>query len=350
MNDREGRGFASRVKFSVALCLSVVMLGALGSPAFATGRTNARAQWERAIAQVATPGSGCYDASYPALQWHATPCAVAPSWAFAPVDPKAVGDGKDYSAKVTGTISKATGSFSDVSPNITEKGKAGNQGTAKANTFSLQLNSEFFSSPRCSGASAPASCLGWEQFVYTTNPNDVFMQYWLIDYDTSCPSGWFTFHPTGHTDCYKNSAAAKVTSGALTAADLARVQLVGQAVAGGNDQVSLSLGSGKATAVSNRDNVVTLAPSWNTAEFGVYGDGGGGSANFGPNSTLQAQTTLVASTSAAPKCVKTGFTGETNNLNLVHTPALGSQPSPTIASRQTNAASSKASCASAPGT
>jgi hypothetical protein len=338
---------------SVALWSSIAMLGALSAPAFAASRTSsasAQARWQHTIAQLATPGSGCFDASYPALRWHATPCAVAPQVAYAPASPQAVGDGKDYSAVVTGLISKATGTFTNVSPNITEKGKPGNQGAAKANTFSLQLNSEFFSSPRCSGASKPAKCVGWEQFVYTTAPNDVFMQYWMLDYDTNCPSGWFTYNVAGHVYCYTNSPAAHVKGGAITAKDLARVQLAGQAVAGGNDQVSLALGSGKATAVSNRDNVVTLASSWHSAEFGVYGDGGGGSANFGKNTTLQAQTTLIASTSAAPKCVKEGFTGETNNLNLVHTPALGSQPSPTIASRQTNAAASKASCASAPGT
>ena len=195
----------------------------------------------------------------------------------------------------------------------------------------------------------PASCQGWEQFVYTTAPNEVFMQYWLLDYDTNCPSGWFTYQVSSHVYCYKNSPAAKVKGGALTAADLAHGQLVGRAAAGGNDQVSLSVGSGTATAVSNNDNVVTLANSWHTAEFGVYGDGGGGSANFGANTTLQAQTALVASTSAAPKCVKEGFTGETNNLSFTHTPALGSQPSPTIASRQTNAGATKGSCASAAG-
>jgi hypothetical protein len=173
------------------------------------------------------------------------------------------------------------------------------------------------------------------------------MQYWMLDYDVTCPNGWFTYRVTGHVYCYTNSPAARVKGGQVTAKDLAHVQLAGRATAHGNDQVSLSVGSGTATAVSNNDNVVTLASSWHTAEFGVYGDGGGGAANFGKNTTLQAQTTLVASTSAAPKCVKEGFTGETNNLALVHTPALGNQPSPTIASRQTNAGASKASCASA---
>ena len=40
-----------------------------------------------------------------------------------------------------------------------------------------------------------------------------------------------------------------------------------------------------------------------------------------------------------------GFTGETNNLNLAKTAALGSEPSPTMGSEQTNGTSSTASCA-----
>ena len=40
-----------------------------------------------------------------------------------------------------------------------------------------------------------------------------------------------------------------------------------------------------------------------------------------------------------------GHTAETNNLKLAHTPALGSEPSPTMASKQTNGTSGTASCA-----
>jgi hypothetical protein len=44
-----------------------------------------------------------------------------------------------------------------------------------------------------------------------------------------------------------------------------------------------------------------------------------------------------------------GFTGETNNLNLVATPAIGTQASPTLISDQTSAAAPPASCATAAG-
>ena len=105
--------------------------------------------------------------------------------------PATVGDGADYSAVVTGKISKATGTFTNVSPKITEKGQIGGVGPKKANEFSLQLNTQFFSgSPACAKAGTPSKCLAWQQFVYTTDSNIVFMQYWLIDYDAKCLSGW----------------------------------------------------------------------------------------------------------------------------------------------------------------
>ena len=269
----------------------------------------------------------------------------------APVSPAAnatVGNGTDYSAEAAGTISSATGSFGDVSPTITETGQYDGQGAQVANAFSLQLNTQFFSnSPACSGSADPSNCLAWQQFVYAYDPPSttfVFMQYWLIDYDATCPSGWTSYS----SDCYTNSPASSLSGGALTAADLASTQLAGSASAGGNDAVTLSFG-GEATLVSNADSVVDLAPNWNTAEFDVFGDAGGGQANFGANTTLEAQTTLSDSSLSAPTCVEEGFTAETNNLSLTNTPTIGTQGMPTIVSEQTNASPTTPSCAAGPG-
>ena len=338
-------------------CLGVLALVALaaasvsaGSASAATGPTvRTKAQWQAAIAQVAAPSAGCYHASYPALHWHAVKCAAAPRLPMAPRPsgsagsggPNKVGNGLDYSARVSGLISKATGSFTHVSSGITEKGKVDNTGSNVANAFSLQLNTQFFSTPACSGSGTPAKCLGWQQFVYAklNGVGNLFMQYWLINYNASCPAGWNSFQ----ADCFTNSKG--VTRSALTAKQLATVKLSGSATSGGNDQVSLSVGSGTAISVSNRDSEVDLAAAWNTTEWGVYGDAGGGEAFFGTNTTLQAQTALTTTSSGAPTCVKEGFTGETNNLKLASTPALGAEPSPTMASKQTNGTSGTASCA-----
>jgi hypothetical protein len=231
-----------------------------------------------------------------------------------------------------------------VSSNISEKGDVGGSGSRVANSYSLQLNSQFFSgSPACAKSGDPSGCLAWQQFAYTYNgggTGDVFMQYWLINYDASCPSGWYSYSE----DCYTNSNASEVSQ--LTAKELATLKLSGSAASGGNDAVSLSVGSGSATTVTGKDSKIDLASYWNTTEWGVFGDGGGSEAYFGTDNTLEAQTALTASSgSTAPSCVEEGFTGETNNLTLGTTPALGSESSPTMASLQTDGTTGAASCA-----
>jgi hypothetical protein len=345
-------GVLRRIKqcFGVLALMALTAASVGVGPASAATRQNGRtkAQWQAAMAQVREPGRGCYDASYPTLRWHAVKCAVAPKVPLAPAGaaphggPVTIGNGKDYSAQVTGLISKATGTFHDVSSGITEKGKIDNTGSKIANAFSLQLNTQFFSgSPACSGSGTPTQCQAWQQFVYAylSGTGYLFMQYWLINYNASCPAGWNSFS----NDCYTNSNATTFTH--LTAKELSSTKLSGSAASGGNDTVSLSVGSGSAHSVSNSDSEIDLAAAWNTTEWGVFGDAGGGEAFFGANTTLQAQTALTATSHSAPKCVKEGFTGETNNLTRTKTPALGSESSPTMASRQTNGTLGTASCA-----
>jgi hypothetical protein len=331
------------------MALGAASLGAgTASAAVATATATAArpgagtlAQWQAAMARIREPGTGCYNASYPALSWRAARCVTAPKFPLAPVPSVKIGDGHDYSAQVPGLISLATGTFQDVSAGITERGTEGGGGSKVANAFTLQLNSEFFTgSPACSGSSDPASCQAWQQFVYAyQGTGSLFMQYWLINYDATCPSGWFTYS----ADCYTNSASTDVSK--LTAKQLATVQLSGLAQAGGNDGVLLAVGTGKASLVTGPDSEIDLASNWNTAEWGVYGDGGGSEAYFNTGASLEARTTLTATSTSAPTCVLEGFTGETSNLKLAKTPAITGATSPTIASTQTNGTTGAKSCA-----
>jgi hypothetical protein len=338
-----------------SIVISLTIIG--GGSAFAANQRNslttaqAKAQWQQAIAKVHTPSAGCYHASFPSLKWQSTACLVAPKWPLAPRQqtaggPLTVGNGTDYSAQVSGTISKATGTFDDLTKTATEKGQVDARGAQVANAFSLQLNSEFFSTPVCSESGDPSQCQGWQQFVYafhaSGHTNLIFMQYWLIDWNTTCPAGWYTYSSSSFTDCYSNSAATAY--GALTAQGLSKIALAGTAASGGNDQMTLSNTSGKASSASGKDSVLDLASAWNTAEFGVYGDAGGGEANFSAKTTLEAQTTLAGTSSSAPSCVKEGFTGETNNLTLTKTPKFTSS-SPTMITKQANTNIKAASCA-----
>jgi hypothetical protein len=356
-----GSSRAGRARRLVVVLAAVLPMGAAGlvlagAPAAqAAGRASVptKARWQAAISKVAEPGTGCYRASYPSLRWQAAKCTVAPKWPLAPdlrsrsatrAAPETVGDAVDYSAQTAGLISRATGTFQHVSRGITESGQEDATGRKVANAFTLQLNTQFFNSPTCSGSSDPPGCQGWQQFVYAYQDRTgyVFMQYWLINYDATCPVGWMAYS----TDCYTNSDA-NTLSRPLTAKDLASVKLVASANSGGNDEVSLSVGSGHATLVTASDSMVDLAAYWNTTEWDVFGDGGGGEAFFGSKTTLEPTTALTTSSSAAPECLEEGFTAETNNLSLASTPKLGAEPSPTIASRQTNGAAGTANCATA---
>lgn len=351
------RNFKRSLGIFAGTALAVAGLGAGVASAATQPIPNPKAAWQEAIAHVREPGSGCYRASYPALAWHAVKCVTAPNFPLVPAlpsrsaghaGPATVGDTEDYSAKVSGLISQAAGTFRNVGSGITERGAVLGSSSKYANGFSLQLNSQFISgAPACSGASVPSACQAWQQFIYaygnpaTGNPaSDIFMEYWLINYNATCPPGWFTSTP----DCYINSKAADVKT--LTASQLATLRFSGSATSGGNDEVLLSVGSGQATTVTAKDSRIDLARFWHTAEWGVFGDGGGVEAYFGANTSLEAETALTASSgSAAPKCVKEGFTGETNNLKLTTTGALGTRSSPTIGSQQTNGTSSSSSCA-----
>jgi hypothetical protein len=311
------------------MVVSATMLTAIGSAAAtAAGSTSppvSATAWQHAMRQLNAPGKGCFAASYPNLRWRQTQCKPAPHHPYAPQPPAApaprpqiVGNGTDYMAGVTGSpLSSVTGSFDSISPGTTETQQV--SGKAVPNTFSLQLNTQLFTTPACSGSPAGSGCQGWEQFLYSTSYNGIAIQYWLANYDTTCPSGWNTYH----SDCWKNSSGTHLSGPSLTAQGLTGVTLTGTASAGG-DSVTLTTPD-QARTVST-GNVLDLAPNWTGAEWSVLGDCCGTQAVFSPGTTLILRTTVNnGSTNMIPSCVLRGFTGETNNLNLPAGPGLGEQ-------------------------
>ncbi len=342
---RSAYGYRTRLFQALAIAGVLAMIGSANAVAGSIPRPLTRVSWGHAMKQLALPGRGCFTASYPAVTWRKTRCVTAPLIPYRPlrhlpavggvrrkVTRETVGNGVDYSAQVSGTpMFNATGSF-DAGTVVTSVG-----------SFSLQLNSAPFTSPACSGALVPAICQGWQQFIYSSTFNEVFMQYWLLNYDTTCPAGWNPFAG----DCYKNSPASTLSGGPLAAANLASAALSGTASGGGNDTASLVDGS-LAASVSNADSVLDLSANWMTTEFAVVGDGGGSEAMFGAGSTLTVRTTVNNGSSAAPTCVLEGFTGETNSLNLAPTPTFTGGADPAIESLQ-NSAGGVPTCASAHG-
>jgi hypothetical protein len=305
--------FESRNRRIAGLAIVSALAAAAGAPAraqttqpeVATVSAEALMQenWRETIARTSVPHEGCFQAEFPNAVWVETGCSVAPDKVYVPHGhggPQTVGNGVDYAASVTNLISAAVGTFPTVTGVTSER-------DGSANVYSIQLNSNFMSTAACSGHSG---CLAWEQFVYSSEETSAFMQYWLIDYGNSCPSGWNSYSGS----CYKNSAAVTVPKQAIST--LSQLKMSATAVSGGNDTLVFTTPT-KAYSTTGKDSVTYLATAWNQAEFNIIGDGGGSKATFNSGSNITVKVAVTHGSTAAPTCASNaGTTGETNNLTL----------------------------------
>ncbi len=288
---------------SAAAMLGVYANSFAQGPAAADAEAQAREAWRETIVRTSVPAEGCFRASYPDIAWNKTECSVAPNIPYLPrrgATSNTVGDGVDDVAEVSGVITETVGTF----PTVTGVKSERDDG---ANTYSLQLNSNFMSGTAvCSGHSG---CQSWEQFVYSSGEESAFMQYWLITYG-KCPSGW---NKSGD-DCYKNSAAVSVPKIAIT--QLANLKLSGSAVLNGTDTLVFTTET-EAYSTTGADTVVDLGTDWHESEFNVIGDGGGSEAKFNTGASITVKIAVTDGSTAAPTCATdSGTTGETNNLTL----------------------------------
>lgn len=318
--------------------------------------------WRSSIMRVPRPKNGCFTAKYPKSEWSEVPCTRAPTWPYLPTRGAhhgfVIGNGNDVTAQAaSGNITEAIGSFDSVTGVVNEYGVNPYNNVFSQNIFSLQLNSNFFlNTPACNGVSG---CEGWAQFVYSNASGAAFIQYWLINYGPTCPAsggpagtGWISYS----NSCYGNSNAVTVTgSPPLNISKLSQMVVAGQAAAGGNDSLTMTVG-GTAYSTSDHDSVVSLANYWQTAEFNVFGDGNGSAATFNYNSpnvaALKVRTAVDAGSSAAPSCLATGYTAETNNLNfgIFTASSAGANPAAIVFTESsTNTGSSACQTASSTG-
>jgi hypothetical protein len=311
----------------VLLCLSVAG-AAQAAPASKTAEARLTRAWRAAIESAAVPGPGCFTADYPGTVWTRVACTKAPARPLLPAKAPGsfvVGNGNDHAA-LTGTpISTAVGSF----PSI--KGLKSENNEGEADTYSLQLNSSYYVAPVCQGAEIPADCRAWMQYAYINNAptsGSGFMEIWLINYGPNCPSGWNPATP----DCYYNSNAVNVPNQKLSA--LGDIQVSGTTVSGGNDTLKVTT-SKKAYAVTMPDSMIDLAGNWNTAEYNLFGSGGGSEAVFNPGTTIDVNVELQDGSTIAPTCITDGFTLESNNLGLNRCKATGGK-SPSITFSESN--------------
>jgi len=316
-----------------------------------------RKDWRISMAEVPLPKKGCFESSYPRKEWKEVPCTTAPNIPMPPrqgARPFVVGNGDDIAAQApTGFISTAIGSFDTVTNVTSESGPIGNSGPAIANAYTLQLNTNFFTSTVCAG-SPNLGCQGWQQFVYGNDGSSGigFIQYWLIKYNTTCPAGqgWNQFSFTGSTDiyCWKNNTGGAVGVPNQLITNLGQLSLSG-AVSAANDSVTVSTG-GTVYAI-NGDNAVNAAAGWQVAEFNIFGYGGnsagGGMASFNSGADVVARTRIIYGGTTPPPCVAQGFTAETNNLSFGPTAPTASQPGPAVIFRESIAGGAASNCAAA---
>jgi hypothetical protein len=313
-----------------------------------------REDWGKSMSEIPLPKKGCFQSSYPSKEWKEVPCTKAPPYPMPPrrgPRPLVVGGGNDISAQApTGFISTATGSFDSVTGVTSVSSPIGNAGAPVANAYTLQLNTDFFSSTACTG-SPNAACRGWQQFAFFNDGSSgsTFIQYWLLQYNTTCPAGgWTQFQFTGSTDiyCFRISNAVAVPNQPIT--NLGQLSLTG-AVSAGGDSIALSTGSNMYSVAG--DNAVNAAAGWQIAEFNVFGAGGnssgGAEASFNSGATIVPRTRIIYGGAAAPNCVAQGFTGETNNLSFGPSAPMALQPGPAVLFRESSAGGSTSNCAAA---
>jgi hypothetical protein len=217
---------------------------------------------------------------------------------------------------------------------ITESGPINNAGNPVTNAYTLQLNTNFFTTTVCAGH---VGCLGWEQFVFENDGTSsmssagVYIQYWLIGYGATCPdSTWIPYFG----DCYKNDSAGMLAVPTQPVSNLANLTLSGSVTAT-SDSVSLSIVGTPRPYMVSGDNAVLAAGGWTQSEFGVYGDAGGGMATFSstagsPPAALTVRTRINYGGVAAPLCAATGTTGETNSLTFGTAPPMPTPPGPAV--------------------
>ena len=190
-----------------------------------------------------------------------TPRLPVPQAPQAGLQPMVVGNGDDISAKSPGGfIYNAIGSFDTVSGVTSESSPAYGFGAPVANAYSLQLNTDFFVTTACIPSPNPA-CRGWEQFIFANHgaAAQSFIQYWLVNYSTTCPGGW----TTAGIHCYRNAPLGVVVPN-QPITNLINLKVSGT-VSSGSDSVTTFVGTTAYTAPGA--NYVSASAGWKIAEY-----------------------------------------------------------------------------------
>ena len=252
--------------------------------------------WSKSIKHTPVPKAGCFHASYPAVTWQKVHCAPllhprghenpphgsrarGALWTTSAGERRRRGRGRSRRRLLRRGPKRHDHQCDRI---VSERERRSNRGRrGHGRKFGLQINSNTFSGPPECGTIA--GCEGWEQFVYSSSWNQVFIEFWLLNHQkpkegNKCPSGWKWLGPAKkaeeeylEADCNLKSELTTLTGGPLKVSGLAGSTLEGRANSGGLDSVVLITGSGSAVA-SGAASELDLDNGWKIAEFAVLGD------------------------------------------------------------------------------
>jgi hypothetical protein len=292
--------------------------------------------WRSVMLGSSSPGIGCFTVTYPSTIWKPIPCGVPR------VVPHTVGFGNDEVAQSSGTkVGESSGVFTSVS-GITNEYDNETLYNHGSNTYSLQVNSQYFSCNTSYTNGKAANC--WEQFLFDNNPESgggaAYIEYWLVGYHKTygacppkpIPNGGSIWYQSSN-DCYAVSASANTPLEPPTGSFLLRYSLAGDSsicypscsspsgpsiIRGQPNDEVVFCDSTTCYSVSVTMYVLNLYSQWLDAEFNTLGIGGGSQAVFNAGTHITVQNSLHDQKTKAitPSCYSDYYTGETNNLNL----------------------------------
>lgn len=308
-----------------------------------------RLAWRQRMATRPKPKTGCFAATFPSEQWKETRCATPPKmphkrpspltkWLRLTPDAKVrtlppgsavAGNGADIAGIAVGGPINAAEGFFDQTQDIQTVVNVRSPTNQSPGAYALQINVAPFDSTSCSQAQTK-TCKGWLQYLFMNDNNGAFamMEVWLLDFGPTCPGegsiqqlpdmpqGISWGHSPSNMDCVFDTTTTPLLA-AQPVTSLAQLRLRGEAIAGGQDTVTIATPDGKINGIAISDNILKLSSGWNEVEFNVFGYVGGSQANFNSGAAAVVHINIENGTKNAPTIDNAGFTGETNNFNLV---------------------------------
>jgi hypothetical protein len=327
-----------------------------------------RLSWRARMAAQRAPIAGCFAARFPVETWTLTQCADppklphtrplrlskwrpvgsvldVPSSAPAPTAGQAMREdsgGQPVAIAVGTPISAAEGSFDQTMGLQSVTSVPRSAGAPLPGYYALQLNTEWFQTPACARAQDPTNCHGWIQFLFMNDPTAgswAEMEVFLLGYGPSCPGKdnipQLPGMPPGITwdsngaDCSFFTQTTRLLPKQSVWA-LAQLRLRGEATAGGQDSVTITLPDGRIEGVGISDDLLKLSAAWHEVEFNVFGAVNSLQTQFNPGAALVVHVNVENGTSNPPMIGTGGYTGESNNFNILELGCPSGGPPPSL--------------------